>query len=864
MSKKYQLKNGLKVLLVESHKSPVVSIQMWVKTGSADEGKNEEGISHFIEHLVFKGTEKYKLGEIASAVEGSGGELNAYTSFDQTVFYVTISQQYSDVGLDVISQMMGYPTFDKNEIDNEREVVIEEIKRGEDSPQRQISQMLFSTAYKKHAYKVPVIGYDKNIKTLSAKKIQEYFHSRYAPRNMFLVVAGDFVSADMKKKIESYFGGFKDYKIKKVVRKKEPVQTKTQILVRETKFQEALTYLAFKGPNVRHKDVTGLDVLALILGQGDSSRLVKTLRMDSPIVNSTGAFAFTPQDEGLIAVSASLEPGNFAAYLEKLKLEIIKLIQTPPSHEETQKAITNIASEQIYSLESVDGLARKVGSLEFYMNDPNYYKEYLRQLYALQPEDIQKLAKKYLDPKKMTFVLMTKNSVSEGKTLIAQFVKDLEEEISYIGKTKKFAPQKLKFNFNLEATKAKTEVVTLKKGIKLYYREQKETPTCSLKIAFLGGVRLENEAQSGLAELYSRVWPAGCSKFSEQEINEKIDKMAASLSAFSGRNTVGLSLNYLSLNEQEILDITGDLILNPTWDEEIIQREKQIQKNQIQSQNDNPSQVCMMQFMKEMFHGHPYAKEILGSKESLDSLTQKNFKNYHEAILKSGNMYLCAVGDFNKAKLVQELNHIIDKIPDGENFSSRFPLSDLKQDKVIFHELKKEQSHVVVAYRGLPLGDKDRYTLEVIQSILSGQGGRLFIELRDKNSLAYSVSPIKMEGIESGYFGGYIGCSPEKVDKSISMLKEEFKKLCTTPVASEELLRAQKYLSGRNDIDLQKKGAICTGILFDVIYGMDSDEIFKATEKYFQVTADDILRVSKRIFQTPSIISVVGSTPPSV
>ena len=196
---KFQLKNKLKVFLIESKKSPVVSVQMWVKTGSADEKKSEEGISHFIEHLVFKGTDKYKVGEIANIVEASGGELNAYTSFDQTVFYVTISKTFKDVALDVISQMMGYPTFDPKEIDSEREVVCEEIKMGQDSPGRKASQLLFSSAFKKHAYGVPVIGYEKYVRSWSAKKIKEFYHSRYVPSNMFLVVSGDFETPEMKK-----------------------------------------------------------------------------------------------------------------------------------------------------------------------------------------------------------------------------------------------------------------------------------------------------------------------------------------------------------------------------------------------------------------------------------------------------------------------------------------------------------------------------------------------------------------------------------------------------------------------------------------------------------------------------------------
>lgn len=868
MSKKYQLKNGLKVLLVESHKSPVVSIQMWVKTGSADEGKKEEGLSHFIEHLVFKGTNKFKTGEIAAAVEGAGGELNAYTSFDQTVFYVTISSHFTEVGLDVISQMMGHPTFDSQEIDNEREVVIEEIKRGEDSPQRQISQLLFSTAYKKHPYRVPVIGYAKNIKSVSAKKIKDYFHGRYAPRNMFLVVAGDFKSAEMKKKIETYFGDFQDYKVKKVKRTKEPTQKTASVVIKNTNFQEALTYLAFKGPNVRHKDVAALDVLALVWGQGDSSRLVKTLRMKSPIVNSVGSFAFTPQDEGLVAVSASLEPNNLKEYLSNLKTEVVKMIQEPPSNEELQKAITNIASEQVYSLESVDGLARKFGSLEFYMGDPNYYQKYLKQLYSLKPRDIQKIAIKYFDSQKLSLVLMTKNPAVDAKKTCQQFVKELTKEIQKAKKSaaktasKKFSPKKFKFNFSLDATKPVTEIISLHKGVKLYLRQQKETPSCSLKLAFMGGIRIEEDRQGGLAELYSRVWPTGSAKFDEHEINLRTDNMAAGLSTFSGRNTVGMSLGYLSNNEEEMLQIAGDLILNPTWNSEIIDREKQIQKNQIQSQQDNPAQVCIMQFMREMFSGHPYAREVLGSKESLEKLQVDDFRKYHSMILKSENTHICAVGDFDKVKLIERLNLIIDKISVGKKINNQHQISPLQKQKLLFKELKKEQTHVVVGYRGLALGDKDKYALEVVQSILSGQGGRLFLELRDKNSLAYSVSPIHMEGIETGYFGGYIGCSPEKVDKSIEMLKIEFEKLCQTKVGSEELLRAQKYLSGRNDIELQKKGSICNGILFDIIYGMEPDEIFKASEKYFQVTADDVLRVSQRIFRTPEVISVVGSAPP--
>lgn len=864
MSKKFQLKNGLKVLLIESHKSPVVSVQMWVKTGSADEVKKEEGLSHFIEHLVFKGTEKFKVGEIAALVEGSGGELNAYTSFDQTVFYVTISKKFSNVGLDVISQMMGFPTFDSAEIDNEREVVIEEIKRGEDSPQRQIGQLLFSTAFKKHAYKVPVIGYADNIRTVSTKKIKNYFESRYVPRNMFLVVSGDFKSPEMKKEIEKYFGNFKDFKVKKVKRLKEPVQKKPSVQIKKSDFQETLTYIAFKGPNVKHKDVPGLDVMSLILGQGDSSRLVHKLRIQDAVVNGTGAFTFTPQDDGLVAFSGSLQPVNLEKYFSILVDEIAEIYHNPPTHDEIQKAVTNIASEQIYSMETVDGLARKAGSQEFYMGDSEYFKKYLAAIYKVKPMDVVKLAKKYFDPNKLTITVLSKRDEKEVKAIVNAFMKNLKaalkdkKRIHAVSKVKAKKIQTLKFKSDLGAKSPVTEKVKLENGVTLYLREQRETPTCSIKMAFLGGTRIEDKKFEGLSELYSRVWPAGSKNYTENQINLNLDTWASSMSCFSGRNTVGVSGEFLSSFQKNMMSMIADTVQSPVFEAKIIEREKVIQKNQIQSQNDNPSQVCIKEFMKMMFPDHPYSREVLGSKESLDLIERKTMLDYHSTIFNRKNVAICAVGDFNRENLVDNLNHLIAAMPEGRRQDSHTIISDVSSDQFSFKELKKEQSHIVVGYRGLSFKDEERYTLDVIQSILAGQGGRLFFELRDKNSLAYSVSPLKMAGIETGYFGAYIGCSPEKSKKAIQMIKDEFSKLCNTKVGADELVRSQRYLAGRNDIDLQRKGSICNSILFDVVYGLDADETFKSSSRYFEVTADDVQALSQKIFSQNSVISVVG------
>jgi len=861
---KFKLKNGLQVLFVESHKSPVISVQMWVRTGSADEKKGEEGISHFIEHLVFKGTRNFKMGEIASIIEGSGGELNAYTSFDQTVFYVTISKSFVDTGLSAICEMMGFPLFDPQEIDNEREVVIEEIKRGNDSLGRRASQLLFSTAYKKHAYGIPVIGFDKNIRKMSAKKIKSFYHSRYAPENMFLVVTGDFDSKEMKQKVSKVYSEIPKHKIRKVKRTKEPKQTKPRFAIEESKFEQSISYLAWKAPSIKHKDTAALDVLALILGQGDSSRLVNKLRIEAPTVNSIGASLFSVQEEGLFTISMGYNKENFAQALIETKAEIARLFSEPPSEAEMIKAISNLESEQYFSLETVDGLARVAGNSEFLMRDLNYLDKYLAQVRKLKPLDIVKVAKKYLDPKTLSIATLTNAEKQETAKNVAAFLKDYAKDHKSFKVPSKLpsAVVKLpKFAKLIPSSSSETRKVKLSTGVQVLLRPSQETHIVSVKAAMLGGARLERADQEGMTELFGRTWMGGTKKQSEAQIYQDIEEIAGAMSPVAGRNSIGLGIEVLSPFEEKASELFLDMLMNPILPEDVMNRERSIQLEQIKSKNDNPSQLCIRDFMQTLFEGHPYAKDMIGSEESVLRVKNEELMTFWKKHLFRGNTTLILAGRYDEDMWLKKIEAATKPLRDGFAPIGKFPVGEVK-NKVVFQKLDKEQSHLVYGFRGLTIRDDDRFTLQVIQSILAGQGGRLFLELRDKNSLAYSVSPLRLEGLDTGYFGAYIGCSPDKVAKALDMMKEQFQLLCEKKVDDHELLRAKRYLMGRHDIDLQRTGSVASSILYDDIYGVDYNETFQMGEKYFAVTADDIQRVAKKIFNQNSVISLVGPTNP--
>lgn len=258
----------MNVILEENTKSPVVSVHVWVKTGSADERSREEGISHFIEHLLFKGTRSFGVGEIASSVEGAGGEVNAYTSFDQTVFHITISKRQVDLSLKILSEMMACPRFEEEEVEKEKEVVIEEIKRSLDSPHRNASRLLFESSFKEHPYGKPVIGYQDVVKKLTSDEIKKFFSKRYVPSNMNLIVVGDFDTKEIKKKIKQFFEEIPSRNLESRAREGGPELQTVQVASKKVDFANTIIHLAWKAPDITSKDSKVLSALALILGQG--------------------------------------------------------------------------------------------------------------------------------------------------------------------------------------------------------------------------------------------------------------------------------------------------------------------------------------------------------------------------------------------------------------------------------------------------------------------------------------------------------------------------------------------------------------------------------------------------------------------
>lgn len=887
MESKYQLANGMSVILLESHKSPVLAAQIWVKTGSADETRKEQGISHFIEHLLFKGTKNYKVGQIANVIEGCGGELNAYTSFDQTVYYITISSKFGHKALEVLSEMVQFPTFLETEIDNEREVVLEEIKRSNDSPDRKAVQLMFSNCYRNHPYGVPVIGYDRIVKKLSRKEILNYFYERYNPRRMTLVVSGDFKPKALKSDIKQLFSPSSKKKKPSFVQRKRTFdkidESKiARIKVEQSAFKENHLFFCWPIPACRSNDIAAIEILAIILGQGQSSRLCKELRLQQALVNDIGVSTFISLDPGQFIVSMELPIERIPAALDQLLKSLEAFHQQGVSEAEIQKALISFENDEFYSLETVNGKAKKSGILNLLLDDPFYFPKFLKQLRKLSPQDIARVARKYLNPKNLVITLMVSESSKSYRPLLVKWHRQYQQLFLASSKKKKAndlensnarhlandfpksrpLPRSGKSKSQAQNSFDKIQKWTTPNGNTLLLCPNSEAPIFSVQLAMLGGSRLDPNGKEGTASLLASTWTRQLKGFSESELNQYIESRGASLDAFSGRNSLGLSLASQSRFQADLLKVFADALLNPELSPTIFEREQKVIVEQLRLLTDQPSYQASQIFMRECFKGHPYSRKPEGEIESILKVQPEDLTSLWHASTQR-QWVMAVVGCFDQDEIKKTWEAI--QSQSLTSLATPFPLAEhpgRKKPVQEFHALKKEQTHIILGFKGISFGDPRKYALQVLQSVLAGQGGRLFIELRDKASLAYSVSPLTMEGLDSGYFATYIACSPAKSRQALKMMKDELDKIAEIPISAEDLSRAQQYLIGKHDIGLQRNSAVGHAILFHELYGLGYGEVLKYADRINQVSTQDVRKVAQAILGQNAITVAVGPENP--
>jgi zinc protease len=865
---KYKLDNGLTVILEENHSSPVVAVNVWVKTGSACEIEGEYGLAHVHEHMLFKGTEKRNVGEIARVIEGDGGDINAFTSFDETVYYVVIASRFLDTALDVLSDAMQNSTFDPQELNRELEVVVEEIRRSEDSPSRNLNEKMFSTTFTAHPYGRPVIGSEESVKSFTREGITDFYKKWYTPNNMVLVVVGDFETSEVKPKIEEMFGGFPSRELPECVIEDEPKQDGMRTYVIDKPLQEGYFSLAYHVPNAKHEDTPVMDVLSNILGGGDSSRLFQNIKEDKGLVNNIYAYAFTPKYEGLFAIGGSIDPAKSKEALSEIVKEINRFKYEPVSDEELQRVKVNLESDAIYTKETMQGQAQKLGFFEVETDDFRYEEEYLNKVSKVTPEDIMLAAQTYFNNKNLTagFLLPTDSITIKDKEIqsIAENAsKEVQKETAGSGsgevlvekdmmaKTEPDSVTKVsEAPQNKSEGEASGEVqkYVLDNGITVLIKKNDSVPLFAARAAFLGGVRYEDQSTNGVSNFVSRMLTRGTESRSALQIAQEIESIAGEVEGYSGRNSFGVTVESLSKNYVPAMDIFSDVILNPSFDSKEIERARREILADINRQGDNLLRTTVNLFLDTLYTEHPYKLDPLGTVETVSAVDSLSLREFYEKYVRPENMVITVVGNVNIDEVLETIKKDFGGMKKGSTpnpvINADAPPQEIR--KRVDKKQDKAQTHILLGFQGPKLDDKDHYPIEVLNTIMSGMGGRLFLELRDKKSLAYTVTSFYTPGLEPGFLGVYIGTAPQKEGEALQGMKDQLELLLKEGVTDEEIARAQNYLVGNFEIGLQQNSAQAAKITFDELYGIGWEEYNAYPEKIYAVTKEDVLQAARK------------------
>ncbi len=832
---KYSLENGMTVLLERNDSSPVVAVNVWVKTGSACEVEGEYGLAHVHEHMLFKGTEKRRVGEIAGMVEAGGGDINAFTSFDETVYYIVSAKRFLPMALDLLSDVMENSAFDPAELEKELEVVQEEIRRGEDSPSRVLSQELLSTAYSVHAYGRPIIGTKQSVGSFTRDGILDFYKKWYSPDNMILVVVGDFDPEKIKDAVAATFGKRKKRKTPACELPSEPEQNRTRTFVLGRDVSTGYFSFAFHTPSAGHADTPVLDVISGILGTGDSSRLYRKLKEQNATVNDIYAYAYSLKENGLFIVGGVFDPEKVKKASTEIIAEIELIKNEPVGAEELARAKTNIERDFIRTKETMQGQARKLGYFELETGDHGYERLYLERVRGVTPEDIVRVARKYLAGENLTAgVLLPKD-----KTKAVE--QDFKKALLFPDGTDKKEKKKV------STAQAEFGKYELSNGIRVLLKRNPAVPLFSIHAAFLGGLRYEDTGTNGTSNFMAEMFTRGTSNRSAEDIAVQIEGLGGTVDGFSGKNSVGVTLSSLSENFEGALDIFSDVILNPSFSDEEMERGRREILAALEKQQDNLTGKTVRNFLKTLFLKHPYRFNVLGTEENVSGFNSADILGFYERVIRPENMVISVAGDIDMEKTLGVLEKLFGSMKKGGFEKTRPPRESalLAARETVEFEKDKAQTHIIAGFHAPGFKSRDRYAFEVLNSVLSGQGGRLFIELRDKKSLAYAVTSFYVPGMDGGYFGVYIGTAPQKEKEALGAIKEQLQ-LVLKGVGEQELERAKNYIVGSFEIGLQRNSAQASTVAFDELYGIGTYEYRKFPEKILAVTADDVARVARK------------------
>jgi zinc protease len=825
---RYTVDNGLTVLLKRDTSAPVSSVQVWVKTGSIHEGADlGAGLSHYLEHMLFKGTERRAGREISATVQAHGGYINAYTTFDRTVYYIDLPSEHTAVAIDLLADAILRSTLPAEEVIKEKEVILREIDMCLDDPDQRLGQALFETAFRTHPYRQPIIGHRDVFAATTREDLVAYYRARYVPNNLVLVITGDFDPTATRAAIAEHFGKAPRLRLAPVLVPDETGQLarRDQHLFEDVQVSRA--GLGWQIPGLSHPDAPALDMLAMVLGHGDSSILWQSIREKSRLVHSIDAMAWSPGTGGLFYVSYMADPDKRVAAEKAILRELSRVAEKGISAQSLAKAVRQAVTSEVNMRKTMSGQASRLGASEVVVGDINYNRTYFQRLFALTPAILRRVMQTYLVPQHLTVVS------SNPATLAEPIAK----------------------NAGREDTSLDFEEIRLPNGARLLLQPNRLLPNLHLRLAFSGGPMFEPAGRRGLTTLMSALLAKDTARRSAEEVAQAIEEVGGSFSDYSGNNSFGVAAEVLPGDADLALGLIADAVLRPSFKPARLEIERESSLAALKESLDDVVTVGRKKMREKFFGVHPFAIESAGDEEGLKAMQVSELRAQHRKLVVAGNAVLAVAGDFDPKKLVPKLKALLAKLPKGTapKVSANFDI--VAGD---FSEVQPRQQAIVFqAFPGPGLLAADYEVSEVADELFSGMSSHLFERVREEKSLAYFVRSSRIVGLETGMFYFFAGTSPQRYEEVIAELNLEVARVQQGGVTAEELQRCQTRLKAGKRMGMQTNSSRAMQATLNAIYGMPVNDWRTYDARIDRVSLKDLQAFAQKYFRLTQRVQLV-------
>jgi zinc protease len=830
----FTLENGLTLIVEEDHSAPVASVQAWCATGSINEGKwMGAGLSHILEHMLFKGTQDRKAGDIARHVQDRGGYINAYTSFDRTVFWIDIPSEGVSEAVTILADAMMNSTLPEDEYVREQEVIRREFAMGFDDPGRQSSQLMLSTVFSESPFRHPIIGYLDVYNKLKRDDVMEYYKARYVPNNLTFVVAGDVDTQKIREQVEEAFKNYSRQPLEPLYVAGEPEQIGQREAHEEFPTELTRLSLAWRVPGLTNPDTPALELLGDVLGSGRSSLLNQELREKLQIVHSIESGVFSLQTDGVFVIQALCDPGQRLA-VEKEALALVERIkETGGTQAELEKARRAMLAGQLAGLSTARGQASDLGSNWLLTRNINFSKDYLDAIARVTTEDLKRVARDYLRADSLNVT-----SLNPIGTLTA------------------------KGGVEREGVRSEVKKFVLSNGLRLLVREDPRLPLVSMYAAFRGGLLAEKPESNGITRLLSRALLKGTKNRTAAQIAEQIESVGGRLGSDNGNNSFSVSVEVMKPDLALGLEVLADILQNPVFPEKEVELEKAAQIATIKAEDEQITSVAKNVLREKLFDKHPYALRASGRAESVEKLSSADLRAFKDEYIVAQNGVLAVFGDVKAEEVLKLVERNFGTMPAGKLALSDPPRPVAPATPLsVVEERNKQQAVVMIGYPGSDVLSPDRTLLDLLNEASNDLGSRFFNRIREQMGLAYFVGAGNFAGLAPGSFVFYLGTDPKKVDAVAAELQNEINGLSKDGLTEEELARAKRKLLGAEAIRNQSNSTFAASVAVDELVGLGFDNYLRRRNQVESATVADIRNAAAKYFGTPSRVEVIVRPP---